>query len=361
VEQVNLKAANIIKQEMLARGGDAAVHRDVSLLTKDFSTVLLIGTRRQLRDFVRKCRSQPFGLKALSAELEAVLQAEESTWRKAKRDLQCREHTLQLGERTLIMGILNTTPDSFSDGGQFVDAESAVARARQMIEEGADIIDIGGESTRPGAERVPLEEELRRVLPIIKVIKAELNIPISIDTYKAEVARQALILGAHIINDVSGLTADPEMASVAAEFQCPVIIMHHQDCIDTEHLQSQMIRDLRTSIERAREAGVDDQQIILDPGIGFGKTHEQNLQVLGSLRTFVDLGYPVLLGTSRKRVIRHTIDADIDDCVEGTAASVSLGIAQGCQIMRVHDVKEMKRVAVMSDAMINGGGIHWTV
>ena len=360
VENVNLKAANIIKQEMLARGGDASVHRDVSLLTKDFSTVLLLGTRRQFRDFVRKCRNQPFGLKAIGFELAHLLQTEERSWRRPVRTIACRERNLEIGRKTLIMGILNVTPDSFSDGGQYNQLEYAIARAKEMVAEGADLLDIGGESTRPGAEKVSLEVELERVIPIVKALKTEVSVPISIDTYKAQVARQALDHGAHLINDVTGLHGDPKMAEVVAEYRCPIILMHnrlteqwHAGSVDQyEHLQSEVIRDLRTSITLAQQAGIDDELIMLDPGIGFAKTHEQNLQCLASLRSLVDLGYPIVLGTSRKRVIRHTIGAEADDCIEGTAATVALGISQGCQIMRVHDIKEMKRVAMMSDAIL---------
>lgn len=358
LENVNLKAANLIKQEMLSRGGDAAVHRDVSMLTKDFSTVLLVGTRRQLREFVRKCRNQPFGLKALAAELEEVLACEERTWRRPRRTLTCRNLSLEIGERTLIMGILNVTPDSFSDGGHWIDPETAVVRARQMVAEGADLIDVGGESTRPGAEKVPLDVELSRVIPVVRRLVQELDVPLSVDTYKAEVARRALEQGAHIINDVTGLKADPEMANVVAAAECPIIIMHNR-LSDAErgylHVQSELIAELRDSIRLAREAGIADERILLDPGIGFAKSHEENLQIMNGLRSLVDLGYPVVLGTSRKRVIRNTIQADVNDCIEGTAATVALGIAHGCQIMRVHDIKAMKRVALMSDAIIRGG------
>lgn len=352
LENVGLKAANLIKQEMLARGGDAAVHRDVSMLTIESSTVLLLGTRRQLRDFCRKCRNQPFGLKKLGAELEAALYTEELTWRRPARQMTCRERQLTFGDRTLIMGILNVTPDSFSDGGQFISRETAVSRAMQMIDEGADIIDVGGESTRPGATKVTLEEELDRVIPIVEALVSAVSVPISIDTYKAEVARRCLELGAHIINDVSGLRADPLMAQVVAQYRCPIVIMHNRTEAVYEHIQSDVIRELRESIALAHQAGIEDGQIILDPGIGFAKTQEQNLQLLKSLRALVDLGYPVLLGTSRKRVVRNTIAAEADDCIEGTAATVALGISQGCQIMRVHDVKAMKRVALMSDAIV---------
>lgn len=256
------------------------------------------------------------------------------------------------GDRTVIMGILNITPDSFSDGGQYADVDAAVARAREMLKQGADIIDVGGESTRPGAEKVSLDEELRRVLPVIEALVGALDVPISIDTYKAEVARQALVRGAHIVNDVWGLQADSDMASVVAEFGCPVVLTHNRLNPNYANWPVDVLTDLQQSIAAAHAAGIRDEQIWLDPGIGFAKTYEQNLQLLGDLRPLVALGYPVLLGTSRKRVVRETIGATADDCLEATAATVAFGIAQGCRVVRVHDIKEMKRVALMSDAMV---------
>jgi dihydropteroate synthase len=259
------------------------------------------------------------------------------------------------------MGILNVTPDSFSDGGQYNDVNTAVRRAKQMVEEGADIIDIGGESTRPGAEAVPLELELERVIPVIEALRENIGVPISIDTYKAEVARQALKAGAHIINDIWGLKKDGGMARVAAEFGCPVILMHNRSHTVYRDLVSELLADLRESIRMAHDAGIADSQIILDPGIGFGKNYEQNLHVMNHLDRIVSLGYPVLLGTSRKSMIRNTLNLPANDVVEGTAATVALGIAQGCSIMRVHDVAKIKRVAVMTDAICKAkqGAVHY--
>ncbi|HEY8529291.1 MAG TPA: dihydropteroate synthase [Paenibacillaceae bacterium] len=261
---------------------------------------------------------------------------------------------LELGKRTLIMGILNVTPDSFSDGGKYMDVRAAVERAKQMEEEGADIIDIGGESTRPGHQPVSLEEELRRVLPVIEAVRREVRLPISIDTYKAETARRALEAGANIINDIWGFKRDPEIAAVAAACGCPVVLMHNRERPVYRDLMADILEDLRASVAIARTAGVEDRNIWLDPGIGFAKEYEDNLVVMGRLDEIVRLGYPVLLGTSRKRFIRHTLGLPADDVVEGTAATVALGIAQGCQIVRVHDVKQMKRVAAMADAIVYG-------
>ncbi|WP_364154649.1 dihydropteroate synthase [Paenibacillus sp. LPE1-1-1.1] len=260
---------------------------------------------------------------------------------------------LELGDRTLIMGILNATPDSFSDGGRYTNVEAAVAHAISMVEDGADILDIGGESTRPGFEPVSAEEELRRILPVIRAVRQALpHIPLSIDTYKAETARQALEAGAHIINDIWGLKGDPNMAAVVAEYRCPVIINHNRHARDYNDLVPDVLADLQGSVSLAHAAGIEEDQIWLDPGIGFAKTHEDNLEMLGRLSELSALGYPVLLGTSRKRFIKQTLNLPVDELVEGTAATVVLGIAYGCQVMRVHDVKAIKRAALMADAIV---------
>ncbi|UVI30388.1 dihydropteroate synthase [Paenibacillus spongiae] len=263
--------------------------------------------------------------------------------------------TLELGKHTLIMGILNTTPDSFSDGGRNRTVEDAVAHARTMVEAGADIIDIGGESTRPGFEPVPLEEELRRVIPVIRAIREALpHVTLSIDTYKADTARRALEAGVHIINDIWALKGDPQMAAVGAEFGCPVILNHNRQAMDYKELLPDVLADLQESIQIAKKAGIADASIWLDPGIGFAKTAEDNRYLMAHLDEFAKLGYPVLLGTSRKRFIRDTLQLPVDQLAFGTAATVTLGIAQGCQIIRVHDVREMKQNALMADAIIYG-------
>lgn len=254
------------------------------------------------------------------------------------------------------MGILNVTPDSFSDGGSYTTVEHAVQHALSMVEEGADMIDIGGESTRPGHAPVSLREELERVVPVIRELVRHVQVPISVDTYKAEVARQAIEAGAHIINDVWGFKADPDMAGVAAQAGCPVILMHNRpEAVYTDFLP-EVLEDLQESIDLALGGGVKKTNIILDPGIGFAKSYEQNLWLMNRLEAIVELGYPVLLGTSRKSMIRTTLGLPPDDVIEGTAATTALGIAHGCDIIRVHDVQAMKRVAVMTDAIVRGPG-----
>ncbi|MGG4478668.1 dihydropteroate synthase [Paenibacillus illinoisensis] len=260
---------------------------------------------------------------------------------------------LKLGTRTQIMGILNVTPDSFSDGGRYNQVDLAVAHAIQMMEDGADLIDIGGESTRPGSETVSAEEELSRIIPVIEALQLQApHIPISVDTYKAEVARQAILAGAHIINDVWGAKADPDMARTAADLGCPIILMHNRPERDYTSYLDDVVQDLQESIQMALDAGVHPDQIILDPGIGFVKDITENLTLMSSLGLLNEMGYPVLLATSRKRFIQNTLQVQANDAVEGTAATVAFGIAQGCQMVRVHDVKPIRRTADMCDAML---------
>ncbi|WP_211749436.1 dihydropteroate synthase [Paenibacillus sp. Marseille-Q4541] len=273
-----------------------------------------------------------------------------------QRTYQRGEMTLKLGDRTLIMGIVNVTPDSFSDGGQYDSVERAVNHAIELFEQGADIIDIGGESTRPGHTVISSAEEIERVVPVIEALyKRAPHIPISIDTYKADVARAAIDAGAHIINDIWGLKADKHMASLAQEKGCPVILMHNRENTNYNDFIKDAVTDVKESIDLALQAGIHKDNIILDPGIGFAKNHEHNLQMMISLGTLVELGYPVLLATSRKRFIRNTLQLPVDDLVEGTAATVAFGIAQGAQMVRVHDVAQIKRTVDMCDAMLYQG------
>ncbi|WP_420038590.1 dihydropteroate synthase [Parageobacillus thermoglucosidasius] len=255
----------------------------------------------------------------------------------------------------MVMGIVNVTPDSFSDGGRFYDLDRAVEHAKQLVADGADIIDIGGESTRPGAEKVSLEEELRRVIPVVKAVAQEVDVPISVDTYKAEVAKQAIEAGAHIINDVWGAKADEKMAEVAAFYDVPIILMHNRHDLQYRDLISDMISDLMESVAIVKRAGVKDENIILDPGIGFAKTFEHNLEIMRRLDEFAKLGYPLLLGTSRKRFIGHVLDLPVDERVEGTGATVCFGITKGAHIVRVHDVLPIARMVKMMDAMLGKG------
>jgi dihydropteroate synthase len=271
---------------------------------------------------------------------------------------RCRERRVECGERTLIMGIVNVTPDSFSDGGQFFETEAAVSHALELAVAGADLIDVGGESTRPGAERVSPEEEQRRVVPIIRRLRELCAIPISIDTYKSAVAHEALHAGADIINDISGLTFDPEMAGLAAQTGAGLVLMHIQgtptDMQLNPHYQDVMeeiLRFLQQQLRFAAEKGVKPEQIVVDPGIGFGKRLDDNFTILRRLRMLQACGVPILVGPSRKSFIGQTLDAPANDRLEGTSAAVTAAILNGANIVRVHDVKEMKRVARIADAI----------
>ncbi|TXC85032.1 dihydropteroate synthase [Metabacillus litoralis] len=272
-----------------------------------------------------------------------------------QRHIKCGKYSLNIEEKTLVMGILNITPDSFSDGGNYIDLELAIYHAKEMVKNGADIIDIGGESTRPGSKAVSIDDELARVIPVIDKLSKELDVPISIDTYKAEVAKQAIEAGASIINDVWGAKADPEMANIAALYNVPIILMHNRHDRNYDQLIPDMIVDLLESVNIAKKAGVTDDKIILDPGIGFAKTINDNLDVMRNLDAFTHLGYPVLLGTSRKSFIGNILDLPPNERVEGTGATICLGIEKGCHIIRIHDVLEMSRMARMMDAMLGKG------
>ncbi|MGC7871599.1 dihydropteroate synthase [Desulfosporosinus sp. SYSU MS00001] len=351
LEQVPLRVAHILKQEMLSLGGDAAVHRNVIVNQIETTDIMLLGTVRQLERLSTKVLAQPFGLKQIGHDLRKLLVNFEPP---KPRILDCRGKKLRLGERTLIMGILNVTPDSFSDGGRYNNLEDAIAQAEQMAAEGADILDIGAESTRPGHLEVSEDEEWKRLEPILNALAERVDLPLSIDTYKAKVAAKALEAGAHIINDIWGLQKDPEMASVIGEYRAPVIVMHNQAGTTYRHLMGDILTFLKRSIGLAEASGLTGDQIIVDPGIGFGKTLEQNLEVMSRLAEFKTLGQPVLLGTSRKSMIGKTLDLAVDERLEGTLATSILGVAAGVDIVRVHDVQENRRAVEMADAIVRG-------
>jgi len=274
--------------------------------------------------------------------------------------LRCGNQTFDFAERTYVMGILNITPDSFSDGGRFLNHSEALGHAKQMVDEGADIIDVGGESTRPGAQPASLEEEHGRVIPFIEKLASQVEVPISIDTTKAEVAKDALEAGAAIINDISALRFDPQMASLASEQGVPVVLMHMRGTSETmqhhlvyDSLISEIYSFLKERIEYAESAGIDSQKIIIDPGIGFGKSvPDGNLSIIKNLSSFKDLGKPILVGTSRKAFIGNVLNLGVEEREEGTAATISLAISNGAHIVRVHDVGKMKRVVKMVDAVL---------
>lgn len=272
--------------------------------------------------------------------------------------MNCRGKTLTLGARTYVMGILNVTPDSFSDGGCYLDVQQAVAHAKSMVAEGATLIDIGGESSRPGASPVSIDEELARVIPVICAIVGAVDVLISVDTYKSEVARQALEAGAHLINDITALRGDPAMASVVAEMEAGLILMHikgtprtMQKAPQYDDVVGEVCASLQESIQTAEAADVAADRIIVDPGIGFGKTAEHNIELLKRLTEFRSLNKPLLIGTSRKSFIGTVLGLPVTARVEGTAATVCWAITHGADIVRVHDVKANVRAAEMTDAL----------
>lgn len=359
LKNVRKEIALIIKQKMLSLGGDAAVSKGILNGTKESTDILILGTEQQLESLAEYLKIQPFNLEGLSESIKTVLS---NYQRESIEPIIWDGFVLNLNEkRTFIMGILNITPDSFYDGNRyFSDIGLAISRAEEMIEEGADIIDIGGESTRPGSSPVDAKEEIRRVIPVIRALAKKIKVPISIDTYKPEVAKVALEEGASIVNDITALSFDPEnkMAELVAERKVPIVLMHMQGTPQTMQLNPQytdliyeIIDYLKKAIERALKAGIEKEKIIVDPGIGFGKTVEHNITIIKRLNELKGLGRPILLGVSRKSFIGKILNLPPAERLEGTAAAVTAAILNGAKIIRVHDVKAMKRVAMIADAI----------
>ena len=364
LERLPCVAANVLKQEMLARGGDCAVHMDCVTLDREETSVLLLGTRAQYEDLIAKLRQQGFGLPELARQLSDLLADVDAP----PRPMKVGQHTLPLGERTLIMGIINVTPDSFSGDALGDDVEAAVGQARRMCEEGADILDVGGLSTRPGSDPIPVGEEIRRVLPVIERLVAPdgMPLPVSVDTYRSEVAQAAVDAGAHIINDITALRGDPRLAEIAARHDTGLILMHIQGTPRTmqenphyDDLLGEVIQYLRDGINTALGAGVKKARIWVDPGIGFGKTLDHNLELLRRLGELKSLGCPLMIGTSRKsfigRVLAQSKGGKIPPPTErviGTGATLAVSIANGADIVRVHDVAHAVEIVRLADAII---------
>ena len=350
------RQANILKQEMLALGGDAGVARGSVACSVPASDVLLFGTLKQLSSLPARLRSQPFGLKKIADEVERVLER----FAHPVQRLCGRGVTLDLG-RPRIMGVLNVTPDSFSDGGDFLDLDTALSRVEEMVAEGADLIDIGGESTRPGAPAVSIDEELGRVMPVIEAVKSRFDLPLSLDTTKSAVAREGLARGVEFINDISGLTFDPALAEVVAGAEAGLFVMHTpgspqtmQALTNYDDLLGEVVAGLAESLDRAISAGVPAENLGIDPGIGFGKSAEGNLSLLKRLSELLSLGRPILLGTSRKSFIGKVLQQDEPQRRGiGTLASVALGVQGGARLFRVHDVAAAREAALMAWAICN--------
>ena len=269
--------------------------------------------------------------------------------------MQIGNRNFEIETHTYVMGILNVTPDSFSDGGKYNHSDAALFRVEEMIKEGADIIDVGGESTRPGYEQISAEEETERVVPVIERIKRHFDVPVSLDTYKAIVAEAGIAAGADLINDIWGLKGDERMAGVIANSGMPCCIMHNRKEAVYQNFIFDVLADLKESLELAKNAGIHQDKIMLDPGIGFAKSYEQNLLLLQQIEVLNSLGYPVLLGTSRKSVIGITLDLPVEQRINGTVATTVMGVMKGCSFVRVHDIKENVQAIKMTEAILQAG------
>jgi len=353
IEGMDNRAANVLKQEMLSLGGEVAINDQVSRFKPGEGAVLIFGTLQQYQRLTEKLQIQPYGLAEIGKKIAEI-------------NRNYEQKIFSSEQKTLIMGILNVTPDSFADGGKYYTFDKATARAEKMVSEGTDIIDIGGESTRPGAEPVPLEEELKRVIPVISELAKKIKVKISIDTYKSEVARQALDKGASLVNEISGLRFDPQMVEVISKYGVPVIIMHMQGTprnMQENPYYEDVVKDIYSFFEErinfALENGIKKENIYLDPGIGFGKTVEHNLQILRRINEFHSLGYPLVLGTSRKSFIGKSLDSSgqglpVEERLEGSIASYVWAIIHRIRILRVHDVKEALRAVKVTEAIVGG-------
>ena len=362
-------SANILKQEILSLGGDAAISRDVLTGEKKSTDCLLFGTLLQLNRLTDKLKTQPFGLDKLATQIKCIL----NDYQKRDFLIKLPKFKLQLGKRIYIMGIVNLTPDSFSGDGlyklkvhshtkgvrtKFKVIDEVIRVVEEMVSDGADMIDIGGESSRPGARAISAKEEIERVIPVLKKLVRKVNVPISIDTYKPEVAKRALDLGVSIINDITALRRKEKMVKIISSYKVGVILMHMkgnprtmQRLPNYEDLISEIIDYLDRQIKFALDFGIEKERIIIDPGIGFGKTTEDNLETLRRLREFKVLGRPILIGVSRKSFIGNVLNKPVAERLFGTMAAVAMSITNGADIVRVHDVKEISEVVKMCDAI----------
>ncbi|MDR1615670.1 MAG: dihydropteroate synthase [Syntrophomonadaceae bacterium] len=358
LKRIPCRAALIIKQEMLSKGGEAAISRNTLTLngfSEGHTDVLLMGTKKHYQRLTEKLKVQQFGLKNLADEIADIIDNSEQETLKLTL---AGGKTLYLGKKTLIMGILNVTPDSFSDGGLYNNCAEAVNRALEMAEEGADIIDVGGVSSRPEAELADERTELRRLLPVLERLKTALpeSVLVSVDTFRAKVAEECLKAGADIINDIGRLQMDKRLKDVIGSYKAPAVLMHNRMHFDQDRVYDDLIADiigdLSQSIGEALASGVRKEQIIIDPGLGFGKDLKQNCMIIKHLADFKSLGRPILIGASRKSFIGGVLEAAVDQRLEGSLAAAAASIMNGANIIRVHDVKASKQMSMMLD-MVN--------
>lgn len=355
LEGLPVEVAHMLKQEMLSRGGDVALPKEGFFPGPRKVDALLIGTRKQFEALLSKLRSQPSFLPGLAEAIERAMGA----LKRRRAVIEANGRRLVFGERTLVMGIINATPDSFSGDGVYKNVDAALRRAERMVEAGADILDVGGESTRPGADPVPEEEERERVIPVIEAIVKRFDVPVSVDTYKARVAEEALEKGAWMVNDITALRGDRRMAEVVAKHGAPVVLMHMKGTPKTmqenpqyDDVVAEQMRFFRERIAFAVEAGIEEGKIVVDPGIGFGKRLEHNIEILRRLREYRALGRPVLVGPSRKSFIGMILGSlPPEERLEGTLAVLALAVAKGADVLRVHDVKEAVRAIRVAEAL----------
>jgi dihydropteroate synthase len=355
LEAIDRRQANLMKQEMLAAGGDVAVSHGICGETVDETRAVLVGTRRQFDAFMARLAEEPFDLPAVAGAIRTALDG----YARRHFEIPVRGGHLAVGPKPALVGVINVTPDSFSDGGLYATPAAAVERGLGLVAGGADLLDVGGESTRPGSDPVDEKTELARVLPVIEALASKAGVPVSIDTRRAAVAREALAAGAAVVNDVTGLQGDAEMARVAAGAGAAVIIMHMLGEPKTmqvrphyDNLMADIARYLRRGVQAALDAGVPGEQIIVDPGIGFGKTTAHNVRILARLAELRTLGRPILVGVSRKRFIGDlTGVAAPAERTYGTAAACAMAVAGGALLLRVHDVAEMRQALAVAAAV----------
>ena len=356
VRGLDIRAANILKQEMLSRGGEVATSREVYELHGGSADCLIMGTLTQYERLLPKLKQQPFGLRRLAGAIETVL-------RHYDEHVPAGPPGLDLSDAPLLMGVLNVTPDSFSDGGSYAGAGEAVRAALAMAEEGAALIDVGGESTRPGSDPLPEDEELARVLPVVQALAASLPGRISVDTYKSRVAAKALEAGASLINDISALRMDPEMVAVVRDADCPVILMHmlgEPKAMQSAPVYGDVVEDVYAffaeRLEWCVSNGLKEENLLIDPGLGFGKTAEHNLALMRGLDAFRSLGRPIVLGASRKRFLGEILGIDkASERDEATAATTVVAACSGAHIIRVHSVAVNRDAARVARAILGRG------
>ncbi len=359
VRGLKIAAINILKQEMLARGGDVVTSRDSLLDTKGTTDVIIEGHRKSFKSLIPKLRMQPFGLADLADELEVFFKDHKNN--SNKKSFRIGKKKFDLVSDTLVMGIINVTPDSFYDGGKYDHKDQAVKRVSEMIADGADIIDIGGLSSRPGAKPVSLEDEIKRAIPVVESVSNNFDTLISIDTYRSEVALEAISAGAHMVNDISAFNMDKNMAAVVADKGVSVTLMHMQGKPESmqenpqyENVIDEIYEYLDGKASTAIDAGVSPDKIILDPGIGFGKTLDHNLSILNKISEFRSMGYPIMMGASRKAFIGTILDLPAEDRLEGSLAAAVWSVINGVNILRVHDVAETVRSVKIARAAMSG-------